>query len=723
MATDVTFPPGVQTAATQRVYVRQRWADDWQLVPALHCAEAARTVAPTLPTATLIWLYGQVKTTADAGYQLYAKTDLKRWFIKVEFDSTTAGEPWTWYGFVDDVVDQWGGEVDGVATGREQLICYGLEKLLTENVIRDSHVQFQLAADVIGRPLTFNHAGLPNRSAELQGAAYVFENDPDAAEYWSSWQILEYLLRYQAPRDLELFRLIPFAVDLASYQPHLDADRPVLDQRGATVYSLLSRLLDRRRLVVWWLEVEQLEGQGDQVLLKLDTLTAQQITLPTSEIVQPNAAQVNLRCGSDPTTKLTIVDAGVPVFDQVQVRGPRIRVVGTFAVVDGTLVAGWDDALTSDYLDAASGEVGYGGADVREQQRWNEEVRSRPELADVFRLYVLPDNWSGEVGDGLGGAQNPLFYLHKDSVPAIPYGPELRLEQSLPLKVGVDYSGSNIADGNVTLPTRPSQELAPLVLFKRPDAARWVLAQELGTAAAGEITDQADNPRFTVWVEVSRELAGLRLTVNGQPQHAIAYDGFTPLPADYDVGEYDVAAGGMLATLSIESDWHTDAWWPTFGLPDEPPLPAIDAARVKLIHAPDRGQQVYVAPDTVVGVDATGALVTSGGGWIGEDDIPELVAVAKLAAAWYTVAHYLVYLTTTRLLAASELGLGNLVLQVGESPGQQQTVNSIVTSIEIHAPPGPPEGETAPTMQITTWAGELETLELVPDRSAIRRQR
>ena len=718
MATkEVLFPPGVQTAGATRVYLKQRWDHPWSLIPGLQCLEASKTVSPALPVATLFWKYGMVKTPKDIGLTLYAKQAIKRWFVKIEIDTADSASPWRWYGVVEDIADRWGGNASGIATGSQQITCYGLEKLLADRVITTSHIWVNGIATRIGRALTFNWQGRPNRTKIGDGITHLFEANTSEAEFWSVKDIVEYLLEYEIPAAYDGYNAIPFEVD--GDLSFLDWDRAIVPQDGMTTYHLLSRLLDRRRLVVWWLDVREGSGQQGTVLLKFASLADTDVVVSVDDKVIPSNSEIrHLRCGSDPMTRVTVVDAETRRYDQVRVIGPRIRVVGTFSLQDQTLVAGWKTTDQSEYDAGASTDPSYPGASTAEKQRMNEEVRSSPKLADVYRIWVLPTEWDGRVGDGLGGQKNPLF-LHRTNNPFdddsyTPYTPDMRFEESLPLKKGVDYSGGNIANGNAELPKSPSEEIPPIVLMKRPDNGRWVSATELGAISETEIIDTRDNPRFSLDVTMAREVPGIRLQVLGQPQHAIAYGLFVPLPEDYDVGQFDVSAGGMVATLSLPSDWYVETVWPKF---DDETAPELDAVRQKIIHSPDRAHQVYVAPQTVVGVKADGTLIRSDGGWIGKDDFDQLESVARVAASWYTREHIIVHLTTGRVLSPTEVDLGNMIGEVGTGSGSQQyrEANSVVTSITVEYPLTEPGGRSAPSYRLTTWAGELDSLAILAD--------
>jgi hypothetical protein len=204
----------------------------------------------------------------------------------------------------------------------------------------------------------------------------------------------------------------------------------------------------------------------------------------------------------------------------------------------------------------------------------------------------------------------------------------------------------------------------------------------------------------------------VRLEVQGEPQHAIAFADFTKLAEDYATGEFDWRKA--IFTLSVLSPWHTEARWPQ-------PARTYDAVRLKVIYAGDQYYLHYVAPQTVVGLTADGYLVTSDGGWIPAKvnaayPIPYLEDVAKISAAWYTVQHYVLTLESYRLKAAVDIPLGGLIVNAGGGvvePGHRQEVNSPITQIRMVFPRGGGDKTPPARMQIKTWAGELEAVEFV----------
>jgi hypothetical protein len=145
-------------------------------------------------------------------------------------------------------------------------------------------------------------------------------------------------------------------------------------------------------------------------------------------------------------------------------------------------------------------------------------------------------------------------------------------------------------------------------------------------------------------------------------------------------------------------------------------MPAgVDAIRKIVVDAGDGYRKDYVAPGTVVGVDADGGLLRSYGGFIpkpsADDDEHRLIALAKVAAAWYCIPHYILRLETKRLTTA--IGLGNLVRYVGDPAVVGSTareISSAITQIGITIP----RDGSDPVMDVQTWAGELDPMQVKP---------
>jgi hypothetical protein len=717
----------------QVVSTAPRWADAWVEQPYLHCLEAIWSAAPTLPTATLVFDYGLIRKEDSIEFKALAKkTGLSRGVVKIEFftHQNAAGE-WqskTWYGFIElEVDDLLGTYVDATAnpkinqaTGHQTFVCYGLEWPLTVNTVERSFFKNNDGDPVFtARRIPFNSHNKGNATPIDVGDSRIFTNDLTDAEKWNSDSIVKYLLARQSPRDKVDELKIPYVLDGAATLPKWDT--PQLDQEDATTYSLVTRLVDRRRLVIGWFDYD---ADNNRVVLKTNTMTNEDIAidLPGADPVPANSSPLILVCDEDQLTDPRAVkDSDVQRYDRIVCLGDEEQSVGSFSVQDGTLVRNWKSEHETAYNDGASLGDTYAAASKKEKQRRNADARAVPKLSKVYCSFKIPLEWNGKVKDGEAGDENPLFPNPDPDLDPWPfYYPETFIQNNLPLWKGTEYANDAIATGIDDLENTEgsAEELEPLVFFKRivplnPDyhIETWIRGEDMGHVAIEHLSPQ-ENFHFSVHVHVPPRSHAVEVRVGGDMQHAIATDIFVPLPVDKKVGQYKYS-DGMILTLCLSSGRRVQGAWP----PDPPAN--LDHVRTLEIHAGDYYKSVYVAPGTVVGVDQDGFLKRSTGGYIpatGATDAPtQLTALAKLAHAWYSAPHKVLTLETHQL--RSDIGVGDMIQQIGDQRvdgGGNVTLNSPVTELRISWPRGTPDSTPAPTMQITTWAGELEPTSVAP---------
>lgn len=760
MATTIHFPhptedtpikSGVVLQYAPEVFVRQKWGDTWLPYPKLAPIEVTWSVAPTLPVATFEMDYGSVRPpyrelgpdgSEILGFQEVTKwsaTNLVGWFVRIKCvtnasEKTPIQSARYWYGVIEQAYDDQGGvglvkklNDDGTtstivrAYGRITLVAYGLEKLLADHQVLTSRCEGFVE---IGIPLDFNRAGPKgidgNRSFDREFGCYVFESRESEARKWSTRDIVEYLIWHQVPRDQAGVKKLLWIIDTLSTQFLCDTDSPLLSCDNASTYSLLSQLIDRRRGLMWWVEVDHQADVEDSepnaaILIKCNSILPTQID--GSKITIPaNTNQINVQYDSDPLTKAVINTTDLQRFDQVVVRGPRIRCVGTFSAADGTLEAGWTAAAEATY--EAGGTPHPAGTQPVTKQERNDTVRRSPKLANVYSLFRIPKTWDFYVGDGEGGPVKHAMFKAEVGDRDQNYL-ELCIEQTMPILEGNDYEGTIVAAGAAPLTTVNETEMRPLVFFRRPSstAGAYRYRPAEGSNAEREVVNAKENARLQANVTVPQGTMTIRVEVSGEKQHAIAFADFTRITnEDEYCGEVDWRK--MVVTLSIESQFHTEAVHPD-------PANENDFIRKKIIYAGDRYYQHYVAPNTVVGIDKDGFLIRSDGGWLptvgdGADPIPYLKDIAEISAAWYTVQHFELSLQSYRMKAQNDIPLGALVLKAGGGVAAAEygldkiDVNAPVTQITFQYPRGTGDKCLPATMHIKTWAGELEAVDMVP---------
>lgn len=744
--TRVTFTPATISPVGQcRVWSRERWQDDWELVEHIAAEEITWCCAPSLPVATLRWDYGRVlrpvsnefETVGKLGWSFPRYVKIEAQCVFTEPQNPGDEGSWstrTWYGVAQlatdstdgAVIDDSGDEPTSIATGTQTILCYGLEILLDRERITFTAFQDadgEQACDGL-RPC-FNQRGIANRSPieSLTGDAFTFYYRAEIAEYWSTKEIVRYLLSYAAPRDSNGTRQIIFRVRDGVYLPNWD--KPEIDTEETTTLNLLRRLLNRERLLCWWLEVVTDGGEEyvelvTQTILKADLPT----TLPGNHTIPAATRQLHLIYDQDPETQAVAKDSGLPVCDQVLARGRLVEYVGTFAHwqrTDGASLKqfeqGWTSAQSSRYDEGGSTADDYVGLDLIEQQRRNAVARSRPQLENVYSRWDLSPDWNRRASGSNSSLVGPDLFPRYDASGLDPV-PWLSLElvPHVPLYSGHDYALdaiANLAAGVTEEPQDNREFLPPFVLLARPDATgEYILATEVGRIADTEPAQDGDEPACTISVAIKPHTRSLRLRVGGKPQHVIAGDEFEPTTEDEIEGYYDFR--NMLATLTLTNGLRIEERYP----PDAPD--SIDQIRVHEVRLPDHYEAVYVAPSAVVGIKTNGQPERSQGGWI---ERPagmrgEIKAICQMAYAWYSEPHYVLTLDTKRLLGDDTIGLGDLVVRVGDDTDpdnkHQREIFSPITEIRISWPTSTDANPQAPSMSLTTSAGELDPMQVVP---------
>ena len=735
--TTITFGPGgVRELGAHLVYLKQKWQDEWTLYTSAHCTDATWCAAPSMPTATVVWPYGVVKHHFTTIFGNNLKLDVDRWYIKVEWitdESAVDGSTGLdWYGVVSDVEDRHEGfvTVDGTkyATGQQILHCYGLEHLLNQNSITTSMVYLGVA-DIHESPLpiTFNAGGFGNRTdgpfplTPTDDTAYIFDGTPEIPsstdrKFWDDWStrdIVQYLLRWKGPSDRGTFynRSVPFRLTHAERLD--DTDKPVVHQEGATPLSLLYRLIDRRRLMSFRLNVNE-NTTPHTVELEPFSFSGDGINfaLPGVFDIPANNDTIDVVHEYDELTNTAVRTCDVQTFDRVVVRGAHRTSTCTMFHKSAVFEAGWTSTQETAYEAGASGVAGYGTWDTLKQQVRNQEVRAHDDLRPVYSWFRIPTGWDGSVGVYNHATNtNPAFIDDDGTAVADIFVRGCAIEPYLPLYEGVDYSGSAITDG----PAEPRDWVyrRPCVFFKRPTDGRYMAGEKMAQLSEGECdpTSDGNNPRWSAYARTQPNSRIIEVHVTGEPQHVIAQTDFSGQTVDRDLGDFDYKEREMLVTLCVRECRFAEGAYPATSRST-----LIDAQRVWVIYAGDQYRQDYVVPRTVLDVANDGTVETTTNGGFVRDDTTRLDVMARIAYEWYKQARTVVSIATYRL--RNDIEVGNFLTTIGDDSidnnPHYQEINSPVTRVRIRNPIIEPGGTNATMMEITTSAGEMDAMNLVP---------
>lgn len=717
MPTTITLgDPASDSANAHTVYARAAWADDWEQVEHLWADEIVWATAPGISTARLFYDYGLLQHPGERRLLERARlSNYNRLYVKIvqEHDGGTTTR--AWYGVVEVVEDQQGASLyqsDGniIPTGEQVLTAYGLESLLDlEEIRRSRFTPDDAAGEWAARGLVFNREGAGNRSPSKIGGSYVFGEDPSTVAAWCTRDIVEYLLEHAGPVDNADAENVPFALADETTTVLSTWDEPELDQDGRTVWNLLNALINRQRATLCYFTVDEATSP-DTVELVVESYAQTAITHALGDNLPANSSQINLVIDQDRTAAASLKLTSLRQYDRVTARGRRRRCCFSISYTDGTLEGGWTSSEENAYEIAFSTDTGYGSLGPAERQKRNAEVRAREELRHVYRRFGIPWGWNGKVKDGVGGTEVPAIPATDNPSPADDPEPhydfDLRILPTLPLKEGVDYTGSKIPDETFD-DSNATEETGPLLFWKIPGASRYVEAERMAEAAEQlEETADADNTGLSTSIRVAPDDRALEIRVQGAPQHAIAENDFTRLVDDEDVGDHDWR--DAVLTVAIEEDRYAESSYGSDA--------SADLERTKIIWAGDRYKCDFVAEGAVVSLSDSGTLEHASGPGFVADNRDELLEIATLAHAWYSQARATLALRTENPTTSLSLGQMVLALNTEDLAGGDayyEAINTVITEIRVLNPRGE-ETDPGPTVQqITTGAGELDALQLV----------
>lgn len=720
----------VPTASiTHVVYTRTAWTEEWEEQPNLHCESATWAAAPEIDTAVLRWRYGTGQQPGDSLFAEVTRMEIRGFYVKIVFSHEDSALSNEWYGICEVTADHMGGKYDGIEQGVQRLQCYGLGLILDRHVIRDSvyHEGNLDLAFKLGYAIPFNERGFANRKKDkgstngVNYSCYTFIDHDESGNfatkyakfkyYWSTHDIVEYLLEVQTPTDVANDLQIRFRLDAISTFHLPTADRPTLFQHGRTTWQLLNALISRHRLLSFRLRVDA----DDYVVLTPFSFNAEDIDLPGSETtINANGDQKLYGFDDDASARPVLTITSLDTFDRVVVEGARVRCCFTASHQDATLANGWPASLKTTY-DSGANMTGLGAGDITERRRRHAEFRSRDELRPVYARFEL-DMWSVyKAGNGLGtGTMRPIDpYNENDPTNALSshyfYQPTIHILPSLPLLDGHDYSGSKILNGTVTTTSEgPFNELPPMGFAPLlEDSSRYVQLDNIGVAMDMENTGGKTVDTDRTWscgITVPSRDRAVIVRVYGAPQYMIAKDTFAGTTEDYTpLWDFE----DFVYTIAIEGHRHVAA---TESVAD---ILVGDYERTMLIDAGDEYRLDYVVPDTIVGVDDKGQLVRSNGGYV-RDDRSQLQDLAKLALEWYSVERATLEFSTHVFVPMGPVTgtqVGDLVTQL-TSGSYGVELNTVVTSISIDTPIS--DGHIAPPAIVTYRTGfaSLDVLKL-----------
>ena len=619
--TIITEPSGAASVDTDPgvgyVSVRDSWSGSWQTVRYLRPVKSHYRAAPAMSSATLEYNYGRIKRVDQSAFATYSLQDLNGKYCRISA-AFASGDLHMWYGVIDDDSLKLHSGSAGYPQGDQFISAYGLEHLLDRYTVSVAKADQGGASKTLDRIPAFNRRNrrggslLGNRSS-AEGSDDVFEFSKEAS-VWTNKDIAEALLEWNLPSGVPSF-------ELAGQSELLDKIEAVHQfPAGLSLRQALNRLIDRRRGLGWCIWVDE----SGTVQVWVYSILDQAISVG-GETIAANTEQFTMELDGDRTIQEAVaVQHSSKQYQRVRVVGNFLKSIFTIAFADSTMQARFSGTIHTTYKDGAKNATDYDSQTDRVKAQWNDEYRGEDRF-DVLGQFRMPTNWDGESGDGAGGGTDVAIptigddgVLDESTVADIWLYDKAFLHYLPGLEAGKDYSADPASDIDAT--DQEPEFRRPFVIIK--DGTRYVYVDKLAER------EELALPNATVRM-LDRELA---LAVDIKPRHLLMKNRWSSAEISYYGNEeFDsdqvLDYQELLATVALETDQRVKVVAES---------ETVSNGRELLIEVSD-AELVYLAPNTVVGIDDDGALQGSGSsGRLLVDDRDRLTAIAALASAWYS---------------------------------------------------------------------------------------
>lgn len=617
--------------------------------------------------------------------------DVEGYYVKVEIAQDALGvftAVRAWYGVVVVTNESRSGrQGQNGEIGEQVFECRGLEYLLQRTIVDTSTVAKAGDTEVdINRGIAFNMGSghgnesmrIGNRHATVgNNDAFIFSetisDDPyidDTASLWSAADIVKYLLHYHPPKDRTQTQIVPFDLIETSGLEILQKFFPTQTAHEKSVKQILDELIDRRRIMTWWLEVDP-DDQDERPTLRICTFNTTDLTLPSGQVVTANPNQANWFTDDDGlVVSFSFVKDDSSKFHQVIARGEPLGACFTVAnTTYGNLEADWDTPLEAAYDAGASGATGYAALEDWEKDSAHQAFRNTDRFKKVYRYFRVPPDWNGE-------ASGEIVFRGPDSpgLEALPHWtPGLRFGPLLPLLTETDYASVTAITSEMLEGSKPEYR-RPFALIFDDSANRYYHMDKLSYGQELEDGLRTNGRTWSAHLRMQDDAFGVIVDVSGIYQHVIASADFTAADANdfYDTTEA-LDWRDVYCTVFCEYDGFAEAKYPLTVTVDD------DVVKTLRLHVPN-ARLDYIVPETIVGVDDEGALQRTSGGYV-RDDRDKLKDVARSSYEWYSTSRRSITAVYRSLIFTQELG--NLILNTG-NVNNQVVSNSVVTALTFN---------------------------------------
>lgn len=658
-----------------QVWIRTRWDSPWFPIDYLRPVSAVQRALPGISEATFVYNFGNIKREDEDAARAFAELQQTDFYVAIVAIPDVAGvTPFTlWCGIcpaASRTVHATREPTPGTfqESGDQTFHAFGLEYLLRRRRMSGAWVyDVGGGAAVTARKM----AWAPPFNERLQGGLQTVQGNRSASRVtrtvpaptvigsyafggnavWSALDILEYLLFFAVDPVRGYDKREP-EFRLASYPPsllngYLASFAPIIDQEDVDVWSLIGRIVDRRRgmtaAVNWGLSAidNTLLPNSNPVDLTLFPLTDQAVTVGGSTLpANPLIVDVNIDRDID-FADVSIEQDSASTYDRIEVKGERCVAAVTASVGN------------TDYIELA---IGWSGADEAAYEAANDDNRRSQDLfARVYRGFKLPAGFTWV--DRQGMTLNPAFTPDGDPIFANGLSPAAAVQRNEPTLL-VDLPFLRLSEYEIA--TTAGILAKPFALCyaendSDADANRYVYAEDP--------PDSVDVQAASVRIRDRESL----IEIDFRPNHLHGKRHFSAgaeVPAEREpVFDYDKT----LVTLAILCDSRQTV---AVELQQQP---TSMQQRVLSIEVPD-AHFWFCANNTVLGLRQ--GLLARLSNQVLRNDVAKLRAIAASARAWYSRRRARLEFTRKRIEDAHSIGT---YIATARTNASGTRINSCVT--------------------------------------------
>lgn len=763
-----TFGDAVGFDVSATVFIRQRWGDVWQASDKLVCTSVNWAASPTVPTATLVYRYGQALEQDGSTINVRPKLSLPGWYVRIEVNCPDGLR--LWHGFIDDVGDEPNGFVKRGAiqdpVGTQTFSCVGMIAALDRSPILNCYFKTSEASQgpsldemrVANSAPHFNpkttiamerghekqiknKAGfapvdvpytlyqpatppaypaiLPNaaRKAFVFHWANLYGAPTDKPEYWSPREIVKYLVAFHGPRDELNKERIP--VWLYEDSGITETDRPLptwgqpeLDCQGKTLKEALDELMSQKNSLGYWAWVED---STNRLMIEPFTVAEADLSIGTGKTIKANQKWLNVMAAGDPSTAFTMQSNVSALANQVVIRGAKRVVVceltieTVFPLDTCPLEIGWTSAEQAAY----EAEFPDGGAGETLRSIYSRrDALEQGKYRHLYRNFVIGKNWNWKTvlpnAEDIFRNDDPdvsATYVN-DNSRYLPYPLRMRILSSLPFKEGIDFV--NLSNGESVVANLASvRPFRDIEVYGKTHGETW-------NTVAGTMTGKP-----CLW---SHHMKRDILYDTNDPDYTLDPK---PLANDYGLGlRVDVSGASqlifsptdpaphisrlpknsLLFVVAIEDDRHVSQHWPATSL-------AVDGVLRRVFEFGEAYQLIEIAKNATLGITAT-TIEKNASRFFLRDDRDKMLELAKQLHKWYSTSRNIIRVTSRR--STAKLWPGQLFKKINPSTGHETDSNCVVTEVALTLPIGTPDSPGKPTFSIVTSRGEVDPLFFEP---------